>query len=402
MIYFIDQTSEKQHHMMFNVSMLQILKNVYPNQKIVYQGILSNQDVVLLKLSNEERELISLEAISYSKSKSNSFFAKLYNYIKKEHLRFNSLKTILKKSTKEDVILFSITTFTTFLFFKLLKRKYPVTVLMVLHGDLDFVYNASSSIEKTMGFVYKIIFKIKAPNFYYLILNKIAKPFLIHDDYLKQSEILEINHPYPFSKEEVHTKINKIKRPLVFGHIGSAEVKRKNSHYIYQVAGNCRKEIEKEQMRFKLIGLSDLDMKPYQSNFVEKVIGNLSLNQPQYLTRELYEESIVSLQYAFFFYDKNQYIFRASGAVIDAVFFEIPIIALKHPYFEYLFKEAGNIGHLFDSVEEITQFILQINVDSVNYQEEYQKQKINLQKLKQKFKVDYIAKDLANQINFNR
>mgnify|MGYP000397758725 FL=1 len=42
-IFFIDQTSEQDHHMVFNASIIKILQNIY-NENIDYYGIESNQN----------------------------------------------------------------------------------------------------------------------------------------------------------------------------------------------------------------------------------------------------------------------------------------------------------------------------------------------------------------------
>ena len=179
MLYFIDQTSEKDHHMVFNSSIIKILMLLYPNQKLTYSGINSNQESVLSLLTTAEKDRIILAPIIYSKPLNDNRFFKIINFYRKEKLRAKSIKQIFNATTTNDLVFLSITTFSSFYFFKKTKAKYPVKTIVTLHGDVDFIYNSYNYYEKLNAFFHKKIFKTKAQNFYYLLLNKIAKQRLV-------------------------------------------------------------------------------------------------------------------------------------------------------------------------------------------------------------------------------
>jgi hypothetical protein len=75
------------------------------------------------------------------------------------------------------------------------------------------------------------------------------------------------------------------------------------------------------------------------------------------MDREALNERIQRLDYILFFYHSNMYKYLASGAVLDAVNAEIPIIALRNDYFEYLFSRFGPFGYLVDSIDEMESVI---------------------------------------------
>ncbi|MGQ2138901.1 hypothetical protein ACT724_06225 [Ornithobacterium rhinotracheale] len=396
-IYFIDQTSEFDHHMVFNASMLKILCKIFPQAKIYHCGLPSNIESVKTLLSPEEQDRITPEFIPHKKV-SGGILKKGLNYLRKERYRYHHFKSILKRTTENDWIVLSITTFTSFLWFKRLKRNYQTPTIAVLHGDVDYIYKGTTKIHKINAWAHKKIFKTKAPNFYYLTLNKIEKAILVKDGYLKESEILEIEHPFlNLEKQEPRDIPNK---PLTIGHIGSMEIERKNSHYLFKLAEYCKNLIESNKVYFKSVGLLSNSLTPYLNDYVELMVGNSNAEGPlKYLSRIDYENGLESLDYVIFFYPKDEYVFRASGAVADFIAKCKPIICLKHPIFEYMFDNAGNIGFMCDSLDDIQKKIQEITSDNYNLISVYKEQVKNLREYQKSFSIQYVSDDLKRQLN---
>jgi thymidine kinase len=140
-------------------------------------------------------------------------------------------------------------------------------------------------------------------------------------------------------------------------------------------------------------------MLPYKNSFVNEIIGNSKPEKPDYLTRNEYETNVLKLDFALFFYKEPHYIFRASGAVIDNIAFEIPIIAFKHPFFENLFEQAGPIGYLCDDLKEMEQIIRKIANKNEQVQSDFLIFKSNLKTLRTYFTTQQIAVDIQNQLH---
>ncbi|MGQ2117393.1 hypothetical protein [Ornithobacterium rhinotracheale] len=395
-IFFIDQTSEFDHHMVFNASMLKILCQIFPEANIHHCGLPSNIKSVRTLLSPEEQDRIIPEFIPHKKV-SGGILKKGLNYLRKEKYRYNHFKKVLNRTTENDWIVLSITTFTSFLWFKRLKRKYKTPTIAVLHGDVDYVYKSETIFQKINAWAHKKIFKTKAPNFFYLTLNKIEKKFLVQDGYLKDKEVLEIEHP--FLNLDDKKPRNNINKPITIGHIGSMEVARKNSHYLFQVAENCKDLITKNKVRFKSVGLLNNSVNPYVNDYVELMVGDINAEGPlKYLTRKDYEDGLESLDYAAFFYPEDEYVFRASGAVADFIAKCKPIICLRHPIFEYMFENAGNIGFMCNSLEDMQNKIYEITNEEYDLSSIYKEQVENLKEYQKKFSIQYVAEDLKLQI----
>lgn len=397
-IYLIDQTSEGNHHMVFNTALVKVLSLIHKDIPFIYYGTPSSIQSIKSLLSTDEINSIQFRNIQYSFAP-NSFALKILNYGLKEIKRMFNFIQIFNKSSSEDLIVLSVTTFTSFLGFKFLKLCYQTPTIAVLHGDVDFVYNSKDLLSKINGIFHKIIFKIPARNFRYLTLNKIEKKILVADGYLKNDEVYEIEHPFLNIKEAENTHIPQL--PLKLGHIGSMEIERKNSHYTFLLAEKAKSLIQDHKVQFKSIGLMTPGLKPYKNDLVELIVGNQSDDSPQYLSREQYEIELENLDYILFFYPPTEYIFRASGAVVDFLAKNKPIICLKHPLFEYMFDKAGNIGFMCEDIDAIYKLLEKITSSTYDLSTQYAQQVDNITNYKQEFTVTNVAKDLENQIQYN-
>ena len=398
MIHFIDQTSEKNHHTVFNSSCIKILQIMYPNETITFHGILSNQQKTAELLSEIELKFVVFNSIPNPTVPFSNKFIKFLNLIKKEKIRYKLFEKILKTSSNSDLIFHSITTFTAFYGLKKLKLKFKVPVIAVLHGDLDFLFITTNMFEKIIGFVYKKNLSIKATNFYYLLLNKISKTPLIEAGYLNENEILEIDHPFNSLTSAVQSQIINQNTTITFGHIGSMEVYRKNSHLIYDLASRFPVQIKNCQIRFEVVGLVTKSVILYKNNFVNEISGNKDPNIPEYLSRTCYEAAINKLQYSLFFYNKSQYVFRASGAIADAISSSIPLIVLKHPIFEYIFKYAGNVGYICENLEQMEKLVKKISLKDPEIIKEHAVQVQNLKIFQTQISISNIGLDLKKQL----
>ena len=398
MVIFIDQTSVGDHHMVFNSSMVKIIHKSFPNDTIQYYGLGSSVDAVKSMLSSKEINEVKFFEIKRHNINSSSVFIKSLNYFRKESFRIFSFVHILNKCKKDDWIVLSITTFTSFLWFKILKVFYKVKTIAVLHGEVSFIYNAKNILEQFDAFIHKLIFKIKAPNFYYLTLNKIEKQILIRDGYLKENEVFEIEHPYTnFLDSEPRYYISN--SCINIGHIGTLDKLTKNSHLLFEVAEAFKNEIKESKISFKGIGLMTASILPYKNDYVDVLVGNEMDNKPKYLSRAEYELNVDLLDYSIFFYPESEYIFRASGAIADAIAHCKPIICLKHPIFEYMFENGGDIGFMCDTVEGITKLLKKVTALDFPIVEKYKIQVENMKKYQSNFTIENVAIDFKSQMD---
>lgn len=93
------------------------------------------------------------------------------------------------------------------------------------------------------------------------------------------------------------------------------------------------------------------------------------------------------------FYTPGSYKLTASGAVLEAIWNEKPIIAFENEYFKYLFGKFGSLGVLCKSVEELAFALNNISVDDIN------KYKSNLAKAKECLLPKNVEHQLIKEIN---
>ncbi|MDY6263411.1 MAG: hypothetical protein SPM09_03285 [Fibrobacter sp.] len=89
-----------------------------------------------------------------------------------------------------------------------------------------------------------------------------------------------------------------------------------------------------------------------------------SLNETgRLLPFEEYNRFVNQMHILLFLYDKGSYKLTASGAILEAIWNQKPIIALHNYYFDYVFEKFGNLGFLCDSVDELVDKINEVALD---------------------------------------
>ena len=114
--------------------------------------------------------------------------------------------------------------------------------------------------------------------------------------------------------------------------------------------------------------------------------------------RTLEERDILisNATYSIYTYSLNSYKLIASGAFLDAINFEKPMIAIKNDYMNYYFEKYGNLGYLCDSYEELKDRIIYLinNFPAKEYLEQVK----NIQQIKKNESINKISMILKNEI----
>lgn len=81
----------------------------------------------------------------------------------------------------------------------------------------------------------------------------------------------------------------------------------------------------------------------------------------QLMPAEQYSAYVKSMDMMLLFYDVDSYKLTASGAILEAVWNEKPVIALKNMYFNYLFEKFNSLGVLKDDIDGIIEVLNSIH-----------------------------------------
>lgn len=162
-----------------------------------------------------------------------------------------------------------------------------------------------------------------------------------------RDKIVSIDHAYirPVNKIVIRKKSNDVIRIGIPGAITPSR------------GLNILKEI--------MNGLQNVKIKIYALSFVTgEIVGDnfMELNKTgKLMPFKEYNANVQKMDIMLFLYEKNSYKLTASGAILEAIWNEKPIIALENQYFRYLFNKFGELGILCQSIEELISVINKIN-----------------------------------------
>lgn len=399
MIYIVDRFVEGYLHVLANVNTIKILNSIYPD--INKKFIAENEHSDLVQGYFNENNGISNIVFEPFKNKQFSNVNKIKQVFRVVNRLFQDIYffyTLFRSINKDKTSLLFVTHIypLSLVFIKILKLFFPkVKMIVTIHGEVEYLFYGKTKYEKIIGRLYDFVFKIKSSNFYYLFLTKVSRSILIKNRKLKEDEIMAIILPtLPDNDVHVNT-INVTFLPVKIGHIGSAG-KRKNTELLYNL-GNCfHNEIQQGKVIFSVIGPIEDTIKPYlNNNVIDFVNGQSGIH----LDRRIFNFEARAIDYAIFFYGKNDFVLRSSAAFFDAIYFEKPLIVLKNDFFEEIFEEAGNIGYLCTDYKEMNLIIQKIISDNSVTKELYFNQLENIKKYKETLNLSFIATDLAAQIS---
>lgn len=393
MIYVVEAFVEDYLHVLANVNLIKIFKNVYPNEPFVFISA-EKHNVKVEKNFEGQNNGIVFQRIKNLASSEN-FFVSVHRVFYRFYRDFNLLRTLFKKCNPNDKIVVTHIHFISLVLLKLIKKKYPdITVFSIIHGDVEYAYYSNNLRQRVVGFFHKLMFKIDAKNFYYVFLTPISKKILVESKWIKPNEIFAIELPTFPNQNKYISDENTQKKTIKIGHIGSAGL-RKNVQLFYELALKLKDSILDERLEFCVVGVLDNSIAPFLNSLVVDYVDK-EVGKP--LLREVYDEKISDLHYSIFFYGKNDFILRSSAAFFDAIFFEKPIIALRNTFFEDIFEREGDIGYLCEDLEEMRQLMINLTEKKEIYDDKYIVLLQNIKKYKAKLSISDISFDLKKEI----
>jgi len=373
-----------REHLMYNLSMLDILSEFPHVSNIEFHAHPGQIDFI-----KQELRFSTVNKITFVPAHVHELVGGR-QWLKKIGYELRNVIWILNRSPVNSLVFFcSLSPISSF-FFKLLKIFYrKQKVLVTLHGDIDFIQQNKTRFRNWLGKFFIWSFKIKDKNTKYIILSNQIKDNLIETGYLRTDEMYAINHPYIFDAQPQPVKLKS--KTIRIGHIGVAS-QEKNTQFIFKLAEQFKDEIMERLISFCIIGMAT-NVDGFKNNWVEYA------KSEELLSKQSFNEQISKLDFVVFFYGDENYRFCSSGAILDAINHEIPILSLNNQGFQYMFNEAdGPIGYLCNNVEEMKRLIterLLVGYDQV----EYDQMRYNLRGFKNKYTIAYVKEQLLKQVN---
>jgi glycosyltransferase involved in cell wall biosynthesis len=155
-------------------------------------------------------------------------------------------------------------------------------------------------------------------------------------------EVLE--HPLPPNESNSHTR--KTSRPIHFGFVGLANEMKGFSTFLHLAAEMTTKH--PGEAEFHVIGR--LEPGADSRREMEFLATKPGLER---LSRHEYIERVKRLHFIIMPYRLDYYELSPSGTLLDAIAWEVPVIASKLPIFERTFGDYGNVGYLFGNEKDL-------------------------------------------------
>jgi hypothetical protein len=342
MIFFCEINKTGQEHVMVNACFLHMISKYAGNQQLhlwVDKDHFKNYKQKPTNLITHYKKVIHPE-----KSNKLLWLLKLFCEM------FMITEIVVKsKKVKASLVFFSslspVGNWYLSLLLPLLNRK--TAFLVMMHGELELAKSHAwpKAIENFYGRLLRRCFKKNCVNRKFLLLGEVVFENVVEYGFLRKDQLIYIEHPYIF--EDLHAKHLKIETPpIVFGHFGVAKL-AKNSQLFFKLAKSMKDYIESGRVRFEVVGQVFDEMAPYVNSYVHYP------ESTNFLSRSEYNQKGINLNYSLFFYDEQAYEFTSSGAVLDAITFTTPIIALNIKLFDKVFESSDHCspGFLFQDFE---------------------------------------------------
>ncbi|WP_262246819.1 hypothetical protein [Parapedobacter soli] len=277
-------------------------------------------------------------------------------------------------------------------------------VVITLHGELKLLrQGGGKTVDRLYSSLLRMAFAMRLRGRRYLVLEEYIRDRMVMHKLLPADSMMAIRHPLTYEGETRHHGIGP---RIVFGHLGVAKLE-KQSPLFFELAARFRSEIAAGRASFVVAGQLLEEMLPFRNAWVEYSDGD------QFVAYDAYLDRCMEMQYAVFFYGSKEYELISSGAIMDAISFGTPIIALRNHYFTHLFAACeippGILCSDFDELCNVVDELIATsasntqsdkNADSVRpLRADYFRMKAGMELLKRKFDLGQIEVDLATQLN---
>jgi putative glycosyltransferase len=384
-VRFIDTLCTNGMHLLFNASLLAILEKIFDKISLYGEKNNINDEIKILEengvdISKIERKNIYLPIV---KSRISNFFLYLCSF-------FYNLYFIVI-ADKDDILVFNYNNLLAVRMMNIFNKIFHRKTLIFCHGEMEFLIENRPSFGPFNRFTFylgKCFFLNKK-----IRIEQNIKFVVLGDSILKNvKEILPLNisksfitmdHSYFFKKDDI------IKEKV----IKTENIKIGTVGLFYRLKGAddfCKlvSSINNKNIEFSITGKILYDVRKLQE---------LGVSLPENLgkdviPRDILEKRIEDLDFILYLYPITSYKIMASGAILDALSFKRPIIALRNDYFSYIFEKFGEFGYLFDSLEDIINFLNQITLFSID------PTIFDYKMIQQRLSIDFVSKTFREEL----
>jgi len=387
-IFIVDKLVIGNNHIVFNSGFISVISEIYPEYNIRFYSEYKHAKALKDKLKNLENLTIEI----YYERPLPIGLKKIIPWFKKKIKDIFFIKFFYKENfIKAKMFIFTTLSVTSIYYANIYARRIKnIPVYIVLHGEIEFLFRKHIRfLDKLKKIIYLKFIKNLSENVNIIVLSEVVKNELMKNFSIPSYKIIQILHPINYIQNDLITLGNKI----ILGHIGTA-MKKKSSDLFFELAS----KLKQENLNLNFLQIGKID-----SNLLSKVTPEVDLvfHKNKSLSQDIYESTIKTINYAIFTFDDENYVYRDSGAVMDAIAFAKPIIALRQNYFVNLFKLGGDIGFLCNDIYEMELLIKKIAKHENDIISRYSIQYMNMKNLAHFFSLSNIKYLMKEQIQLN-
>lgn len=341
MTVFIEPFRKPNEHMTFLLSLLH--GELAQNKKVVFFSSVEYYN----SIPEEFRNKIEFRAIDSPRSsldlilKIVTLTVSISNTYKNEL----GLKVFLLSSRSYSNLLLKIYS----LFFS---KRAPLFIF--LHGELQNLLTKESISHRLDGMMQMVLYKFDSvfkSNLKFVIISEFVYEKLCKRLNSGLPNFISLDLPYHYGQESNQGQ-GEMSSTVTIATVGVNSL-NKNSHYLNFIAEHFTEEMSNGKLKLSIIGRNE-NIK------FNKFIDVPDLGTHHLLAPDVYSNRILQSDLLVFFNEDTKYNLISSGSYFDCIKYRKPMIALKNAQWEYNFQKFGAIGKLFDSIEEMNDFIARI------------------------------------------
>lgn len=364
-------------HAEINAGLLTIIQNIYEDDELVFLADENHYQSIVSKCSLLKWKYKKIQVFSYTPK---------YFLVNEFLLITRIVKIYFLNKDVENIFLLGILPMSHILI-SLLNAFFKKNVFIALHGQME-AYLPNTVIGKTRFYylLSKNLFR-RDDGLRYLIFGKSIESnidFLFNDNNKK----IVIDQPYRFNNYK-NLSISPLQGPIVLGVIGRAD-KGKNISQLFQLIDLLEFEIDKGLVEIKIIGKLSF---PIESKY-EKYLTYYK----DFVTSEVFDMEISSVNFALSFTDNTFYRATPSGVLFDCIKWSIPVLGLKNDFINYYFETYGGFGKVFLTTQDMASYIKELVKDKDNHNLNISKMDSVFCNLKYSLSVENIEIKLKDQL----
>lgn len=341
----IDMYSHGSYHEVINQAYLMMVSDIY--KEVTYIADKSSCENL--------RSLLAKCNFNYSNVR---FVEKNISHIKCKSLGLTYLIKLIKvsilnfiyynKCDKDEDVFYNNNLFFAIILISLFSKKRK-NIYILCHNEMELIDKKSSSsfVTNILSIYFRFVFCQMRLNkiFHFILLSSdmvnYFNSFIAHKNHTR---IYWMDHSYIRPENKIDVEHQIVDNRIKIGIPGAITPSRGLKELKYLLA-NLRNQ------NICIYALSTCSEMIESDHFIE-------LNrESRLLPFGQYNAYVKSMDVMLLLYNTNSYKLTASGAILEAIWNEKPIVALNNSYFEYLFKKYGDMGILCDNVKDICEAI---------------------------------------------